>query len=51
MIERSVWIDDAPGREEYDVQKIATNAIKTSGVSDLIITTTTKASYVSSLPP
>ena len=49
VVERTVWIDDMPGGEEYEVKKITTNATKISTASDL--TTTTIASCVSSLPP
>ena len=49
VVERTVWIDDVPGGEEYEVKKITTTATPISAASDL--TTTTITSCVSSLPP
>ena len=50
VVERTVWIDDVPGGEKYEVKKITTTATTISAASDLT-TTTTIASCVSSLPP
>ena len=55
MIERSVRIDDVPGGEQYEIQKLSNTVIEISNTSDLTITTTTTtttiASCVSSLRP
>ena len=52
MIERSVRIDDVPGGEQYEVQKISNTVTKISTASDLTTTATiTIASCVSSLRP
>ena len=48
---KSVWIDDVPGGEQYEVQKISNTATKISTASDLTTTTATIASCVSSLRP
>ncbi len=51
VIERSVWIDDVPEGEQYEVQKISNTATKINTASDLTTTSTTIASCVSSLRP
>ena len=37
VVERTVWIDDVPGGEEYEVKKITTTATPISAASDLLL--------------